>query len=357
MIGEFQVKVESESILVNVPAKCNRSISSLTYLFGKNYAVPWRNGLLLQNCSSSAKDCVIPRAMLQSQLTNTSGCDKPYCFSKGESEDDTGYMTYRDVENSTCNVFFSSVAVAAAGSKGNLSLTFETVNLKWWLDGACNCSLNANCTLIQSPVTRQPGFRCKCLAGFKGDGYAAGSGCRRESSKCKFPKYLGGHCGGNARIGVLVGGIIVGASLVIGLVFLSYLIRKRSIASKSKEIKKKLLSEGAFTVPFYSYKEIERATFCFSDKCRLGNGAYGTVYAGKLHNDELVAIKKIRHRDHEGIESTMNEIKLISSVSHPNLVHLLGFCLEKDEQILVYEFMPNGTLSQHLQREIGAGLP
>lgn len=53
----------------------------------------------------------------------------------------------------------------------------------------------------------------------------------------------------------------------------------------------------------------------------------------------------------------MNEIKLLSSVSHPNLVRLLGCCIEKGEQILVYEYMPNGTLSQHLQKERGSGLP
>ncbi|CAI0554340.1 unnamed protein product [Linum tenue] len=53
----------------------------------------------------------------------------------------------------------------------------------------------------------------------------------------------------------------------------------------------------------------------------------------------------------------MNEIKLLSSVSHPNLVRLLGCCIESGEQILVYEFMPNGTLCQHLQRERGKGLP
>ena len=53
----------------------------------------------------------------------------------------------------------------------------------------------------------------------------------------------------------------------------------------------------------------------------------------------------------------MNEIKLISSVSHPNLVRLLGCCIENGEQILVYEYMPNGTLSQHLQREKGTALP
>ncbi|KAK2984503.1 hypothetical protein RJ640_016889 [Escallonia rubra] len=72
--------------------------------------------------------------------------------------------------------------------------------------------------------------------------------------------------------------------------------------------------------------------------------------AGKLHNDEWVAIKKLRHQDTEGIKQIMNEINVLSSVSRPNLVRLLGCCVEKGEHILVYEYMPNGTLSQHQQR-------
>lgn len=112
------------------------------------------------------------------------------------------------------------------------------------------------------------------------------------------------------------------------------------------------------SIPIYPYKEIVKATNSFSDKRRLGTGAYGTVYCGKLHNDEWVAVKRIKHRaDTDSIEQVMNEIKLLSSVSHPNLVRLLGCSIEKGEQVLVYEFMPNGTLSQHLQRERGNGLP
>lgn len=120
-----------------------------------------------------------------------------------------------------------------------------------------------------------------------------------------------------------------------------------------------LLSEaaGKSHIPFYPYKDIERATNSFAENQRLGTGAYGTVYAGKLQNDEWVAIKKIKHQDHDSIDQVMNEIKLISSVSHPNLIRLLGFCIQNGEQILIYEYMPNGTLSQHLQRERGGVLP
>lgn len=126
---------------------------------------------------------------------------------------------------------------------------------------------------------------------------------------------------------------------------------------KARHSTKRLLSEatGNCNIPIYPYKEIEKATNGFSEKQRLGTGAYGTVYAGKLHADEWVAIKKIKHRD-DTIEQVMNEIKLISSVRHPNLVRLLGCSIEHGEQILVYEFMANGTLCQHLQRERGDGL-
>ncbi|KAK8458504.1 hypothetical protein SEVIR_3G391300v4 [Setaria viridis] len=123
----------------------------------------------------------------------------------------------------------------------------------------------------------------------------------------------------------------------------------------------RLLSEAATSsgVPVYSYAEVARATNSFSHTHRLGTGAYGTVYVGKLPASApaLVAIKRLRSRHHHEDDDDdaaaaaallLNEIKLISSVSHPNLVRLLGCCLDRGEQILVYEYVPNGTLSQHL---------
>lgn len=154
-------------------------------------------------------------------------------------------------------------------------------------------------------------------------------------------------------------GLVAGASLTVGLATICYCIRRRTSSLKSRKSAKRLIIEAAgnTTVPLFTYKDIERATCGFSEKQRLGTGAYGTVYAGKLHNYEWVAIKKIRNRDTDTINQVMNEVKLVSSVSHPNLVQLLGCCIEKGEQILVYEYMPNGTLSQHLQKERGNGLP
>lgn len=153
-------------------------------------------------------------------------------------------------------------------------------------------------------------------------------------------------------------GLVTGVVIMTALGLVCCCIRRRS-KSKARHSAKRRLSEatGSCSIPIYGYKEIEKATNSFSDKQRLGTGAYGTVYAGKLHSDEWVAIKRIKHRDTDSVEQVMNEIKLLSSVSHPNLVRLLGCSIEYGEQILVYEFMPNGTLCQHLQRERGEGLP
>ncbi|KAG1347959.1 LEAF RUST 10 DISEASE-RESISTANCE LOCUS RECEPTOR-LIKE PROTEIN KINASE-like 1.1 [Cocos nucifera] len=143
---------------------------------------------------------------------------------------------------------------------------------------------------------------------------------------------------------------------MFGLAFLCYLFRSRRTASESQETCKRLLAEASCTVPVYSYRDIERATNHFSDANRLGTGAYGTVYVGRIPNNEIVAVKRIRRGDTDSMDQITNEIKLISSVSHPNLVRLLGCCMDRDEQILLYEFMPNGTLSQHLHGERGDGL-
>lgn len=142
----------------------------------------------------------------------------------------------------------------------------------------------------------------------------------------------------------------------ISLMF-CYFRKRTKLHSRSRR-SRQLCETAGITIPVYDYKEMERATECFSEKRQLGNGAYGTVYSGRLNSKEWVAIKRIRHRDSDdSIEQVINEIKLLSYVSHPNLVKLLGCSISNEEQILVYEFMANGTLCQHLQGEKAGRLP
>ncbi|GJP79917.1 hypothetical protein CLOP_g10131 [Closterium sp. NIES-67] len=93
----------------------------------------------------------------------------------------------------------------------------------------------------------------------------------------------------------------------------------------------------------YSLKQLAEATSGFDDTLVLGEGGYGKVYKGVL-NGEPVAIKKATEkRRHDGVDFK-NEIEMLTAVSHGNLVKLTGFCVEKDEQLLVFEFMEGGAL-------------
>ncbi|CAN4082833.1 unnamed protein product [Withania somnifera] len=357
-IGEYLIQnVTSDFLMVNFPVNCSRPIEDLQQFNGINYAITWRNGLLLQNCKLPRSECTIPSELLSTRL------DIPSCDSKKEnvscySEATADYFEYHKLRDTGCRIVVSSILVGMDIKKSSaMFLEFQTMELAWGLEGDCACDDDANCTDFFLPGNRNS-FRCRCKDGFTGDGFRDGDGCRKVS-RCNPSRYLSGRCGGRTRIGVLVGGIIAGAGLMAALAILCYCIRRHSASLKKRMSAKRLLSEaaGSNSVPLFQYKEIERATNGFSEKQRQGIGAYGTVYAGKLHSDEWVAIKKLRHRDPDGVEQVMNEIKLLSSVSHPNLVRLLGCCIENGEQILVYEFMPNGTLAQHLQRERGSGLP
>ncbi|KAJ1419089.1 Wall-associated receptor kinase, galacturonan-binding domain [Sesbania bispinosa] len=344
-VGDFLVQnITSSSIFIDLPAKCNRTMESIHPLFSDNFAPTRNNSFLVQDCKASLGGCVIPASSFVGNCDNRSG--NISCFTQQQQqEQEVDVVSYEELNQTGCNYLFSAVAAIEN------SLQFQVVELGWWLQGSCQCSPNATCTMVHLKEGSF-GYRCQCPNGFQGDGFANGTGCRRGPS-CSASTLTSGGCGNGAKIGVIVGVIVTGAVVVVALFVLCYCARRRSTWLRKHTRVKLLLREAAgnSSVPLYPYKEIEKATNSFSEKQRLGNGAFGTVYAGKLHNDEWVAIKKIRYRDTNSVDQVMNEIKLLSSVSHPNLVRLLGCCIEEGEQILVYEYMPNGTLSEHLQRE------
>ncbi|OIV92896.1 hypothetical protein TanjilG_01030 [Lupinus angustifolius] len=359
-LGEFDIQnVTANSIFINLPSKCNRSMQSIAPLFSNNFAPTWNNSFLVQDCSTPLGDCVIPTSIFLGNQVEVENCDNKSgnisCFTRSQKQhEELDVVAYEDLDQSSCKFLFSAIAI---GQK----IEFQIVELGWWLQGSCGqCSFNTTCTTVNLQGGGF-GFRCQCFEGFVGDGFINGTGCSKviSSSSCSASTLTSGVCGKSTKIGVLVGVIIAGAVVVVVLALVCYCARRRSTWLRKHTRAKHLIHEAAgnSSVPLYPYKEIERATNSFSEKQMLGTGAFGTVYAGKLHNDEWVAIKKIRHRDTNSVGQVMNEIKLISSVSHPNLVRLLGCCIEGGEQILVYEYMPNGTLSEHLQRERSKGLP
>nr|CAB3504004.1 unnamed protein product [Digitaria exilis] len=90
------------------------------------------------------------------------------------------------------------------------------------------------------------------------------------------------------------------------------------------------------------------ATGDFNISAQVGQGGYGKVYKGVLADGTAVAIKRAHQDSLQGSKEFCTEIELLSRLHHRNLVSLVGYCDEEDEQMLVYEFMPNGTLRDHL---------
>jgi len=101
-------------------------------------------------------------------------------------------------------------------------------------------------------------------------------------------------------------------------------------------------------VKIYSSKELRKATRNFSPGNKLGQGSFGRVYLGKLKNGEKVAIKVLSSESRQGRKEFLNELSVISSITHHNLVKLLGCCVDGGQKMLVYNYVENNSLAQTL---------
>ncbi|KAM7470164.1 hypothetical protein LguiA_008347 [Lonicera macranthoides] len=98
----------------------------------------------------------------------------------------------------------------------------------------------------------------------------------------------------------------------------------------------------------FSFEELNKYTNNFSETNNIGSGGYGMVYRGNLPNGQLIAIKRAVQGSTQGGLEFKTEIELLSRVHHKNVVSLVGFCFAQGEQMLIYEYIPNGTLKDSL---------
>ncbi|GMY37003.1 cysteine-rich receptor-like protein kinase 10 [Fagus crenata] len=94
----------------------------------------------------------------------------------------------------------------------------------------------------------------------------------------------------------------------------------------------------------FDFATIESATNNFSEDNKLGEGGFGSVYKGTFPNRQEIAVKRLSKSSGQGAEQFKNEVVVVAQLQHRNLARLLGFCLEGEEKILVYEFVPNKSL-------------
>lgn len=105
------------------------------------------------------------------------------------------------------------------------------------------------------------------------------------------------------------------------------------------------------TTRVFSSKELAKATDHFSDNRVLGEGGQGKVYKGMLKDGRIVAVKKSSVVDEDKLHEFINEMVILSQISHAHVVKLLGFCLETQVPLLVYEYVSNGNLFEHIHGE------
>lgn len=142
---------------------------------------------------------------------------------------------------------------------------------------------------------------------------------------------------GKNNKGVVIGAV-VGAVMVIILVGLILFVfkRRRRLSGTSK-------AEGSLMA--FVYRDLQIATKNFSEK--LGEGGFGSVFKGTLPDSTVIAVKKLEGIS-QGEKQFRTEVSTIGTIQHVNLVRLRGFCSEGNKKLLVYDYMPNGSLDSHI---------
>ncbi|KAK9066919.1 hypothetical protein SSX86_014243 [Deinandra increscens subsp. villosa] len=122
---------------------------------------------------------------------------------------------------------------------------------------------------------------------------------------------------------------------------------------KTSETSKEFGKSSYFGAQIFTYEELDVATDNFNDSRELGDGGFGTVYYGKLLDGREVAVKRLYENNFKRVEQFMNEVRILTGLDHENLVKLYG-CTSKrsKELLLVYEYIPNGTVADHLHGKL-----
>ncbi|KAL2453758.1 Leucine-rich repeat protein kinase family protein [Abeliophyllum distichum] len=168
----------------------------------------------------------------------------------------------------------------------------------------------------------------------------------------------------SSNAGIIIG-VAVGCSVLVLLIIFAgiYAFFQYRKAKRASERNDPFASwdskKGSGSVPQlqgakgFSFEDLRKCTDNFSESKCIGSGGYGKVYKGAISSGQLVAIKRAQQGSMQGASEFKTEIELMSRIHHKNVVSLVGFCYDQGEQMLVYEYISNGTLRDSLSGKIG----
>ncbi|XP_059279496.1 G-type lectin S-receptor-like serine/threonine-protein kinase At4g27290 isoform X1 [Lycium ferocissimum] len=128
------------------------------------------------------------------------------------------------------------------------------------------------------------------------------------------------------------------AMILLGLVLFLYIWKKT----------RKLKLQDEFELPMFQLSTVTRATNNFLVNNKIGEGGFGPVYKGVLEEGQEIAVKRLSRTSMQGLDEFKNEVIYIAKLQHRNLVRLLGCCIQGEEKMLIYEYMPNKSLDSYI---------
>ncbi|KAK9938303.1 hypothetical protein M0R45_015050 [Rubus argutus] len=157
---------------------------------------------------------------------------------------------------------------------------------------------------------------------------------------------------GKVKIGLIVGVVI---AVVFSGMLVGYYVYRRRTKLKVSETdiregneKNEGAQEEDLELPLFNISTIASATDNFSDYMKLGEGGFGPVYRGTLADGQEFAVKRLSRSSGQGFNEFMNEIIMIAKLQHRNLVKILGCCVQGEEKMVIYEYMPNRSLDSFI---------
>ncbi|KAK9277468.1 hypothetical protein L1049_007012 [Liquidambar formosana] len=124
---------------------------------------------------------------------------------------------------------------------------------------------------------------------------------------------------------------------------------RTNTGSRSDSVAPKDVPDANIAAHIFTFRELAAATKNFRPESFLGEGGFGRVYRGRLESTgQVVAVKQLDRNGLQGNREFLVEVLMLSLLHHPNLVNLIGYCADGDQRLLVYEFMPLGSLEDHL---------